>query len=91
MARKHKGDEVLEYIKPSGREIVSPEDGFRALIASTLQLALREAPKNGCNGHSALRFINSEWCRELCEGIDVDYPSYVQGVVRASDGKLADE
>ena len=84
-------DEPLEYIKPSGREIVTPEDGCKALIAAVLMSALREAPKKSAYGHEALWFINSDWCRELCEGIDVDYRSYVAGVIAQSDGRLTED
>lgn len=83
-----KHDDVQEYIRPTGKEIITPEDGCRALIAAILHLSLRDAPKNSWIGKDACRFIDSEWCVELCEGIDVDYRTYVKAVVQNSDGKL---
>ena len=85
---KHDDDRIPESEKRKGREIVTPRDGYKALIASVLILAMKEAPKDTAEGNDALVFIDGKWCRELCDGIELDYTDYLKAVERASDGKL---
>lgn len=70
------------------QEIKTPADGTRALISAVLILATKDAQKDKQYGDDALAFINSTWCAELCDGIDVSYSDYLRAVEKASDGKL---
>ena len=70
------------------QEIKTPADGARALISAVLILATKDVQKDKQYGEDALAFINSAWCSELCDGIDVSYSDYLRAVEKASGGKL---
>lgn len=85
---KHDEGWIPESEKRKGREIITPRDGYKALIASVLILAMKEAPKDTVEGDDALLFIDGKWCQELCDGIELGYTDYLRAVERASGGKL---
>ena len=72
-------------------DIVMPEDGYKALIASILRMAMKDISCGTAYCRDAKWFIRTSWCAELCEGLDIDYVRYLRSVQENVDMKLHDE
>lgn len=69
-------------------DIVLPEDGYKALIASILRMAMKDAAGNAAYCRDARWFIRSSWCMELCEGLDIDYMRYCRSVQKEQNKEI---
>ena len=52
--------------------------GARSLMAAILINTHKDCmkPYNSREGRTARLFLNSDWCQDLCEALDIDYYKY---------------
>ena len=67
------------YDSRGNKAIRTPDDGFRALVASILTTGLADAGKKDYGGMKARQadcFVRSRWCSELCDALDISVEAY---------------